>query len=64
MFEDGGQLRDFVHVRDVARANVAALTAERPRPGAFNVASGQPRTILEMARALADAHGGRAPRRW
>jgi dTDP-L-rhamnose 4-epimerase len=55
VFEDGGQLRDFVHVRDVARANVLALT-EAATPGAFNVASGQPRSILEMAQALAAAH--------
>ncbi len=49
VFEDGGQRRDFVHVRDVARANVLALTAVDPVPGAFNVASGKPRTVLEMA---------------
>jgi dTDP-L-rhamnose 4-epimerase len=55
VFEDGGQRRDFVHVHDVARANVLALTAPEPVPGAFNVASGTPRTVLEMARALADA---------
>jgi dTDP-L-rhamnose 4-epimerase len=55
VFEDGGQRRDFVHVRDVARANVLALTAPEPVPGAFNVASGTPRTVLEMARALAEA---------
>jgi dTDP-L-rhamnose 4-epimerase len=61
-FEDGGQLRDFVHVRDVARANLAALTTEQPGPSAFNVASGRPRSILQMASALADAHGGDAPR--
>ena len=60
VFEDGGQLRDFVHVRDVARANVLALSAGVP--GAFNVASGSPRRLLEMADAIADAFGPDAPR--
>jgi dTDP-L-rhamnose 4-epimerase len=55
VFEDGGQRRDFVHVRDVARANVLALTAPEPVAGAFNVASGTPRTVLDMALALARA---------
>jgi dTDP-L-rhamnose 4-epimerase len=58
VFEDGGQLRDFVHVRDVARANVLALTAPTPVPGAFNIGSGQPRSILEMAQALAQEFEG------
>ena len=60
VFEDGGQLRDFVHVRDIAAANVLALHAGVP--GAFNVASGQPRRLLDMADALADAFGAKAPR--
>jgi dTDP-L-rhamnose 4-epimerase len=55
VFEDGAQRRDFVHVRDVARANLLALTAPEPVPGPLNVASGTPRTVLEMARALARA---------
>jgi dTDP-L-rhamnose 4-epimerase len=59
VFEDGGQRRDFVHVRDVARANVLALS--RDVPGAFNIASGTPRTVLDMARALARAVGGPEP---
>jgi dTDP-L-rhamnose 4-epimerase len=62
VFEDGAQLRDFVHVRDVARANVLALTASEPVPGALNIASGHPRTILEMAQALVDAGPAVAPR--
>jgi dTDP-L-rhamnose 4-epimerase len=62
VFEDGGQLRDFVHVRDVARANLAALGSEDGLSGALNVASGRPRSILEMAEALSDAHGAHAPR--
>ncbi|MEU3825716.1 NAD-dependent epimerase/dehydratase family protein [Streptomyces sp. NPDC029080] len=63
VFEDGRQRRDFVHVRDVAAANVAALLA-RPAPGAltaYNTGSGEPHTVGEMARALADAVGGPAP---
>jgi len=58
VFEDGGQRRDFVHVRDVARANVQALTAPEAVPGAFNVASGTPRTVLDMAQALSRAFAG------
>ena len=64
VFEDGRQLRDFVHVRDVARANAIALTARDPVPGAFNVASGTPRTVLQMAQALANASDDSAPTPW
>jgi dTDP-L-rhamnose 4-epimerase len=61
VFEDGGQRRDFIHVTDVALANLAALTLPEPVPGAFNVASGQPHTVGELAAALAAAAGGPAP---
>ncbi|MFL5995372.1 MAG: NAD-dependent epimerase/dehydratase family protein [Streptomyces sp.] len=63
VFEDGCQRRDFVHVRDVAAANVAALEASS-RDGAltsYNTGSGEPHTVGEMARALAEAHGGPEP---
>jgi dTDP-L-rhamnose 4-epimerase len=56
VFEDGEQARDFVHVADVARANVLALTAAGVGPfAAFNVASGTPHTVGDMARALTAA---------
>lgn len=61
LFEDGGQLRDFVHVRDVARANVLALTADAPRSRAFNVATGSPCSVGDMAAALSAAFGPAAP---
>jgi dTDP-L-rhamnose 4-epimerase len=51
VFEDGAQRRDFVHVRDVARANVLALTAGTPSE-AYNICSGVPRTVLDLAQAL------------
>jgi dTDP-L-rhamnose 4-epimerase len=57
VMEDGGQRRDFVAVRDVARANVHALTAPAPYDGSLNIASGRVRTVLDMARTLAGAHG-------
>jgi dTDP-L-rhamnose 4-epimerase len=61
VFEDGNQLRDFVHVHDVARANVIALTRPTAAHGAFNVASGTPRTVGDLAITLAAAHGPEAP---
>jgi dTDP-L-rhamnose 4-epimerase len=61
VYEDGGQMRDFVDVRDVARANVLALLAPEPVAGAFNVCSGTPRSVLDVARALRAAHGDDAP---
>lgn len=61
VFEDGGQIRDFVHVHDVARANLLALEAGPDTAGTYNVASGTPRTIMDMADLLAEAAGPEAP---
>ncbi|MBU2663687.1 NAD-dependent epimerase/dehydratase family protein [Actinoplanes bogorensis] len=63
VFEDGGQRRDFVHVHDVAAANVAAVAATRRDLGwrAYNVASGRPATIGDMAAELSRAADGPAP---
>ncbi|MEZ5340238.1 MAG: NAD-dependent epimerase/dehydratase family protein [Acidimicrobiales bacterium] len=57
VFEDGGQRRNFVHVVDVARANVLALTADQGVTGPFNIASQEPATLLDMAQALCAARG-------
>ena len=62
VFEDGRQLRDFVHVRDVARATALALTGDGTICAALNVATGVPRTVGQMAEALADAAGPEAAR--
>ncbi len=57
VFEDGGQRRDFVHVRDVARACLSALRRPEAAGLAINVGSGESRTIDEVARRLAVAVG-------
>jgi len=68
VFEDGRQARDFVHVDDVARANVRAIEQLAAAPGdptlrAFNVCSGRPITIGEVADLVTRGSGrpGLAP---
>jgi dTDP-L-rhamnose 4-epimerase len=65
VFEDGGQMRDFVHVSDVARANVLCLDAvihEEPEHyAAYNVCSGTPVPIRRVAEILAKASDGPPP---
>lgn len=61
LFEDGGQRRDFVHVTDVARANMAALDATPALSTTCNIASGHPITIRQLAGALASVSGESAP---
>ncbi|MDQ3752945.1 MAG: NAD-dependent epimerase/dehydratase family protein [Actinomycetota bacterium] len=60
VFEDGRQLRDFIHVTDVARANVLALTSTIEDQGPFNIATGQTKSIMDMATSLAEAGDGPA----
>ncbi|ANH39331.1 dTDP-L-rhamnose 4-epimerase [Nocardioides dokdonensis FR1436] len=61
VYEDGAQMRDFVHVDDVARANVAALRAVLEAPQghhrAYNVASGHPVGIRDVATLVARGTG-------
>ncbi|MFE2237474.1 NAD-dependent epimerase/dehydratase family protein [Streptomyces sp. NPDC059442] len=65
VFEDGGQRRDFVHVRDVAAAAVLAVQAAGALPSGalttYNTGSGEPHTVGEMASALARSYGGPEP---
>lgn len=61
VFEDGRQMRDFVHVDDVARANLAAVHAVLAAPvashRAVNVCSGSPIAIADVARHVATGSG-------
>jgi len=55
VFEDGLQTRDFVYVEDVAKAVVTAALTDVP--GVFNISTGTPTTILDVATLLADVLG-------
>jgi dTDP-L-rhamnose 4-epimerase len=57
IFEDGRQMRDFVHVSDVARACRLALEVAEARDQVFNIGSGRQYTVLEIARAMAETLG-------
>jgi dTDP-L-rhamnose 4-epimerase len=57
IFEDGRQMRDFVHVSDVARACRLALEVEEARDQVINVGSGRQYTVLEIARSMAEVLG-------
>lgn len=67
VLEDGRQLRDFVHVSDVARANrlalerSAGLDPTRPDVLCCNISSGEPHSVGEFAEVLAAAMGGPRP---
>ncbi len=52
VFEDGRQCRDFIHVRDIARANMVALTHPAADGQVFNVGVGRPLSLLDMSAAL------------
>ncbi len=55
VYEDGNQLRDFIHVSDIAQANL--LVADAPRDEvsfqAYNIGTGRPRRIVDFAQELA-----------
>ena len=53
LYEDGRMKRDYVHVHDVARANLLVMEKEEADYQVYNVGSGIPTTQREFAAALA-----------
>jgi dTDP-L-rhamnose 4-epimerase len=54
IYEDGLQSRDFIHIHDLVAANLLALTKQAANYQIFNVGTGVPITILEIAQVLID----------
>ena len=66
IFGDGGQTRDYVHVSDVARANLAAAGASLPPQTtvdsrAFNIGTGIETDVVTLAGVLQDVSSGTSP---
>lgn len=61
LYEGGKPLRDFVHVQDVARANILALNAALPTGACFNIGSGAEVSIRAVAETLMAATGRSVP---
>jgi dTDP-L-rhamnose 4-epimerase len=55
IFEDGRQLRDFVSVHDVVHGCRLALETDTGATAVFNIGSGQPRRVLDVAREIGKA---------
>jgi len=57
IYEDGHQMRDFVHIDDIVRANLTCMEESMVKYGVFNVGSGDQISILDLARLLAREMG-------
>lgn len=57
IYEDGKQFRDYVNVRDVARANVLVMERDEANYRVYNVGGGQAVIVLEFAYLMLDAFG-------
>lgn len=57
IFGDGGQTRDFVHIKDIVRANILAMESRSTGGEAFNVASGSASSVLDLFEILRDIIG-------
>ena len=57
VYEDGQQLRDYINVRDVAKANVMVMEDPQANFGVFNVGGDRAVTVLEFAKIMLDVFG-------
>ena len=57
VFEDGYQGRDFIHVTDIARANILALESDRANGQVLNIGTGRQLNVLGVAYILAERLG-------
>jgi UDP-glucose 4-epimerase len=61
IYGDGGQIRDFIYVKDIVRANLLALETFQGSFGVFNVATGKGCSILDLCNTLLSVSGSNLP---
>lgn len=61
IFEDGAETRDFVYIDDAVDAIIAALGTNRPGVDIFNVGTGVPTPVTDVARRIAGHFSSSAP---
>ncbi len=57
IYEDGEQARDFIHVKDLVRGKLLLLDSPESKFDIYNIGTGQPTSILQLAQALIDLSG-------
>ncbi len=57
VYEDGLQTRDFVSVKDIADANILAMNSDNADYQYFNVGTGKPTSVLDIAKTLSRLYG-------
>lgn len=60
VYEDGNQKRDFIFVKDVARANLFVMESKKADYNVFNVGTGKPTSVLEFISILSDTYHKKA----
>ena len=57
IYEDGNQRRDFIHVKDLVRGKLLLLDHHDANYGIFNIGTGKPSSILDLANTIIELYG-------
>ena len=57
IYEDGNQRRDFIHVKDLVKGKLLLLNSPEADYGIFNIGTGKPTSIIELAETLIELCG-------
>lgn len=61
IFEDGKETRDFVYIDDVVDATILGIEKEEANGEIFNVGTGVPTDVIEVANGLIENYGQEVP---